>query len=50
MRRYLRLIIHNIINQAVELFKCCRLNIVIDYEQASCYQLISDAEFLASNN
>ena len=45
-----KILIYNITDCAVELFKRCRLNIVINYEQANCYQLISNAEFFASNS
>ena len=45
-----KVLTRNITNRAIELFKRCRLNIVIDFKQASYYQLISNVEFLALNN
>ena len=45
-----KILARNITNQTIELLKRCRLSTMIDYEQANCYQLISDVEFLASNN
>ena len=45
-----KILAHNITNQTIELFKRCRFDTMIDYEQANCYQLISDAKFFISNS
>ena len=45
-----KVLARNITDRAIELFKRCRLNIVIDYKQTNCYQLILNVEFLASSN
>ena len=45
-----KILARNITNQTIKLFRRCRLETIIDYEQANCYQLISNAEFFIFDN